>query len=326
MADEKDSVPAPKVPEPGRGVLGFIRGSFVRYPLIAILPSLVFLLVFIYIDFCLSLLVLPLFTVALLWLFRINKLWHQVAIGTVALLIASLLLTAVYVVIIADTPTTADGTDGVLTNGMVTPYRGTPATEYVFTVTVTSDASTVNAYLNVSGLYGEGMRNISMNLISHSASNHTRNYSVTANVEGAVSNFYFTAKTDGGWHTTYLVYGPVSSDSTAVFMALIGTMLVQILGYCFMQLLIMILFLRMSAKSKDARQKVMKDYMEKKEKLKTAQTGTKDSTEGATAGTEDTFVCSECGADVRATAKFCPNCGEPFDEEEKADAGTEKKQ
>jgi len=31
---------------------------------------------------------------------------------------------------------------------------------------------------------------------------------------------------------------------------------------------------------------------------------------------EEKFICSECGAEVPADAKVCPQCGEPFEEEE----------
>ncbi|KQM12607.1 hypothetical protein AOA80_01445 [Methanomassiliicoccales archaeon RumEn M1] len=40
--------------------------------------------------------------------------------------------------------------------------------------------------------------------------------------------------------------------------------------------------------------------------------------QGAAVGTPEAvekFVCSECGADVPANAKACPQCGESFDDE-----------
>jgi len=328
MAVEKDSVPVPKVPEASGGILGFIRGSVVRYPLVAILPSLVFLMTLFYVNLCLSLLALPLIVVALLWLFKINTLWHQIALGAVALLIASVLLTAVNTAVVLDSPVSTYSDDQVLTGGIVIPYRGTPTTQYTFNITVTSPASVVNSYVIISGLYVDHPQNLSMSLISHSADNHTRNYSATATIESAVNNFYFATSTDGKWHTTYVIDGPMSSDTVTLFGALAWTMLFQIFGYCFMQLVIMILFLRMSGKSKDVRQKMMKDYMQKKEQMKPSGAGAKDSAAEATTIQEETFICSECGSEVRASAKFCPNCGEPFDEdeEETADADPEKKQ
>ena len=328
MAMENDSLPVPKVPEASGGILGFIRGNAVRYPLVAVLPSLVFLMTLFYVNLCLSLLALPLVVVVLFWLFKINALWHQIAVGAVALLIASFLLTAVNTAMVSESPMSTYSDDQVLTDGIVTPYRGALTMQYTFTITVTSDASVVNTYVVVSGLYVENPLNLSMNLVSHSADNHTRNYSATATVESPVNNFYFSTSTDGEWHNTYVIDGPVSSDSVALFGALAWTMLIQIFGYCFMQLVIMILFLRMSGKSKDTRKKMMEDYMKKKEAMKPSKAGAGDSTGESTTGTEETFICSECGSEVRASAKFCPNCGEPFDEdeEETADAGPEKKQ
>lgn len=324
MVNEKGPVPAPEMPGASGGILGFIRGNVIRYVLVAILPSLVFLMVLLFGNLCLSLIALPLIVVILLWLFRISNLWHQIGLGVVAILIGGILLAAVNVAIVV--PISGESIDGVLTNGNVNPFRGTADTQYTFTVTVhaTSNATVVNAFVNISGYDVQNPLNLSMTLTSHNTNNTIRNYSVTTTVRGPVNNFVYWASTDGSWHGTIAVDGPLAADSVALFGAVAYTTLIWILGYCFIPLLIMILFMRMSSKSKVAREKMMADYMKKKEQMKPLDKGAK-AADGAATATEETFVCSECGSEVRATAKFCPNCGEPFDEDE-VDSGSDKRQ
>jgi hypothetical protein len=318
MADEKDFPQVAETTPAGSRWLEFLRGSFYKYALAAVLPSFVFLFMFFFVDACLSLLSLPLIAVILFWFFRIKNLWHQIAIGVVALCIATLLLAAVQTSLVSEINTRS--ADGVLTGGDVAPFRGDSSTVYVFNVTVESNAAVIHAYVNIYGTYMEHQLNLSMSLVSQYVyqNNTFSNYSANTTLASPINMFGFAANTDGTWHSTYEVDGPISSDGLFVFGTLAWTLLIQIFGYCFMQLIIMIMFLRMSAKSKDAREKVMKDYQMKKAQIKGGGPNANVPASGGATGTspEDTFVCSECGSEVRATAKYCPNCGEPFDEDE----------
>jgi len=313
MTEEKDKGPSLKSPLEGENWLEFLRGSVYKYPVIAILPALIFLAVY-YIDFCMSLFALPLSAVLLLWLFRVKNLWHQLAVGAIALFIAVLLIAVAEETSITEQIGGISSNDNILTNGKVTPFRGDTNTNYTFTLMVQENATSVNAYVI---LYGTPI-NKTMTLVSHTNGSTTWNFTTSFKVENSLSIFYFAAVIDGKWHETAASYGPVSSDAFAVYGYMVGALLLPVFANCFAPFIIMILFLRLSTKSREARDKVMKDYQMKKAQIMGGGPNANVPASGGATGAipEDTFVCSECGSEVRATAKYCPNCGEPFDEDE----------
>lgn len=329
MADEKGTSQSTGSPPATSPWLEYIRGSVFKYIIVAVLPSLAFIAMMLYISPCFSLLILPLVAVVLFWLFKIKKLWHQVALGAVALLIASVLMAAVYMTAYTEVPGGLYSDDGALVDGIVTPFSGPPGTNFTFTVTVMHNASNVDARVVIFDLYGVNILNLTMNLESHSADNSTRNYSTSKILQNPVNGFIFDVNIDGKWHESIWSNGPISSDSLAVYGMLLWAWLMQIFAYCFMQFIVMLLFLRMSGKSKETREKMLMDYKKKKEEAlsrsKASKEGQAESAE--VEGKDDVFVCSECGSEVKSTAKYCPNCGEPFDddEDEKPKSEPEKK-
>lgn len=318
MAEDKDSALAPKMPPASNYWLDYMRGSFYKYVLTAVLPSFVFLLVVFFVSPCLSLVALPVVAVILMWLFKISNLWHQIGLGAIALVVATLMISAIFTASYNESLGGAFSDDGKLIDGKVSPFRGTTNTNFVFTVTVSvqSNASLIDAYVIVYDLFLEHPLNLTMNLVSNDTDGNTWNYSVTTTLVTPVNSYMFAADIDGIWVNSHWSDGPVSSDGLTVFGTLAWAWLVQIFGFCFMQLVVMILFLRMSSKSRDTRDRMMKDYQKKK--MASAGAVEKEEAGGTTktAGTEDTFVCSECGAEVKASAKYCPSCGEPFEEDE----------
>ncbi|HUW43230.1 MAG TPA: zinc ribbon domain-containing protein, partial [Thermoplasmata archaeon] len=168
--------------------------------------------------------------------------------------------------------------------------------------------------------------NLTMTLVSNGTSdqNHLWNYSVNTSVTSTVSSYVFIVSVNGTWRYTEVMNGPISPDAFAIFVLLFSIWLPTIFTYGLMQFIVMILFLRFSSKSREAREKMMKDYKKKKEEIEGAkQTSRGGSAKIAPASSEETFVCSECGADVQTSAKFCPQCGESFEED---DEDSEKKE
>lgn len=325
MAEDKGTSPATSPPQIGGSMLDYVRASVFKYIIVAVLPSLAFIIMILYVSPCFSLLALPLIAVVLLWLFKINNLWHQIALGAVSLAVAGLLMAAVYMTAYTEIPGGLYSDDGVISNGFVTPFSGPHGTNYTFTVTVEYNATDIDPRVVIFDLYGSNVLNITMDLVSHSADNFTRNYSANRALESSVNGFIFDVKINGKWHESIWSNGPISSDSATVYGTLAWAWLLQIFGFCFMQFVVMLLFLRMSAKSKQAREKMMTDYRKKKDQA-LGQDNKEKSMSVKVEGTgdkEDTFVCSECGAEVKATAKYCPNCGEPFDEDEEEQGGSE---
>jgi hypothetical protein len=320
MAEDKGVVP-PLTFEPARkNWLKYVRGSFLKYVLIAILPSLVFIMSVFFISPCLSLVILPLIVVVLLWLFRVNNLWHQIISGAISLAIAALLMASIYSVSYGELTGGTFSNDASLTDGKVTPFEGGPNQVYTFSITVEYNATYVDPHVIVYDLYGTNIENLTMTLVSHSANNFTKNYSAQTTLDSPINSFIFSVDIDGTWHSTLWADGPISSDGTLVYMTLAYAWLIQIFGFCFMQLIVMIIFLRMSAKSREVREKMMKDYRQKTGTNVASPSGDKTAPGAEVEAKEDTFICSECGAEVKASAKYCPNCGEPFEEDDEPKA------
>ena len=327
MADDKGAVP-PLTFEPTRkNWLEYIRGSFLRFVLIAILPSLVFTMSVFFISPCLSLVILPLIVVVLLWLFRVKNLWHQVISGAVSLAIAALLMSAIYSVSYGELTGGVFSNDALLKNGKVTPFEGGPNQLYTFSITVESNATYIDPHVIIYDLYGTNIDNLTMSFVSNGTDNVTKSYSVQTTLDSPINSFIFAVDIDGTWHSTLWADGPISSDGTLVYGTLAYAWLIQIFGFCFMQLIVMIIFLRMSAKSKEVRERMMKDYRQKTGSTVATPSGDKTESGAEVTTKEETFICSECGAEVKASAKYCPSCGEPFeeDDEPKAVKAPEKK-
>jgi hypothetical protein len=315
------------VASPSKVFLDRLRVSKWKYAVAILVPNLVFLLM-ISVDICLGLLAVVLMVTLFLWLLRIDKFVHQLLIGVVALVVATLVLSGFAFSLFYEPTVGASSTDGTLVSGIVTPFKATIGSSSTYTLTVKAPNSVANAgniivYVNIAEDLSSWSKNLTMVLVSNGTSgqNHLWNYSVQTPITSTVTSYVFIASVNGTWHQTEVMNGPISTDAFAVFVLLFSIWLPTMFTYGLMQFIVMILFLRFSSKSRQTREKMMQDYKKKKEEIGSAkQTSKGGSTKIAPAGSEETFVCSECGADVQASAKFCPQCGESFEEDDE-DAG-----
>ena len=330
MAEEKKEESPFGVSSPSKAFLDYLKGSKWKYAVAILVPNLVFLLM-ISVDICLGLLAVVLLITLFLWLLKINKFLHQLLIGVVALVVSTLVLSGFAFSLLSEPTVGASTDDGILINGIVTPFEATIGSSITYTLTVAAPDSVANAsnifvYVNLAEDLSSWSNNLTMTLVSNGTSdqNHLWNYSVNTSVTSTVSSYVFIVSVNGTWRYTEVMNGPISPDAFAIFVLLFSIWLPTIFTYGLMQFIVMILFLRFSSKSREAREKMMKDYKKKKEEIEGAkQTSRGGSAKIAPASSEETFVCSECGADVQTSAKFCPQCGESFEED---DEDSEKKE
>ncbi len=326
MVDDKETNPFDSKPLRPKGILDTLRESRWKFLLIVLVPGLIFVPI-IYTDLCLGTLILPIMAAVLVWLFRVKKFGTQLILGVLALFVATLMISAFFPLTITAASNDISSSDGVLVNGHVDPFYGAKGASYKFSVTVVNTTNVSSIVPNVVifvDVFGGAANEINqtMSLVNGStvyySSNHTmfREYSYSTPLSGTVNEFGFIVNVDGTWSVAPLIYGPVSSDSFAVFSSMFSVWSLIVFGYGFLQYLVLLLFIRFSSRSREARDKLMEDYKKKKEAMATERTGTRVPSPKVSAPSEEMFVCSECGADVPATAKFCPNCGEPFDEDE----------
>jgi len=315
-------------PSPSKVFLDRLRVSKWKYAVAILVPNLIFLLM-VSVDICLALLAVVLIVTLFLWLLKIDKFVHQLLIGVVALVIATLVLSGFAFSLLNEPTVGASSTDGTLIHGIVTPFKATIGAPSTYNLTVVApnsvaNASNIKVYVNIAIDLSSWSENLTMKLQNPNGTSGTRYYEVDTPVTSTVTSYIFIASVNGTWHQTEVMNGPISPDALAIFVLLFSIWLPTIFTYGLMQFIVMILFLRFSSKSRQAREKMIQDYKKKKEELGGAkQTYKGGSMKISPASSEETFVCSECGADVQASAKFCPQCGESFEDD---DEDAEKKE
>lgn len=193
--------------------------------------------------------------------------------------------------------------DGSMTNGTVTPFYGDASTVHVFSVEVSNDTYTDVRVI----VYDVQTSAVDINATMVRSGDGSTLYTYTTSPDQLVNRttygYWFAANTADGYKTTSTSnYGPIHADDTALFIhwfpLIIFVLLIEV-GVLYFLLLLMGFWMdRTRARQAELRK----------------QQGTKVTLPPAKEGTEEKFICSECGAEVPSSAERCPQCGERFDE------------
>ena len=314
-------------------------------PAIVAVASAVFYLSVIYLGtVCLSNMFAPLIMLGMLWWAGVKRVRKLLVIGALATLLFGAILTAVVVDNVQHTkPVDAVSADGITAVGTESPLYGGKTTTYFYnlTVTLTNDSQSVDgAYVNIFQIdIGSGkVYNYSMNLayndsntVFNSTSNTnvtTRHYNYTYNttLSTPINQFNYTIEISGQWiyagdreivGSLYFCQGPVSTDAFAVLLPILPSVIQYVYIYVFGPYAIILGMVWWTRRARRMRIKQMEKLEEERTKLDEVKpkevTKVPSLASAMGKGTEDTFVCSECGADVPADATVCPKCGEKFE-------------
>lgn len=188
--------------------------------------------------------------------------------------------------------------DGSMANGTVTPFYGNASTVHVFSVEVTNSSYTDVRVV----VYDVQSSSEVINSTMESSQNGTLYTYTTTLVNQTSYGYWFAASTPDGYKTTSTSnYGPVHVDDVSLFVYWFPLILLVILievGLLYFLLLLMGFWMDRT-KAKQAELKKQRPNV---------------NLPPAKAGVEEKFICSECGAEVPASADRCPQCGERFDE------------
>ncbi|MCQ5376050.1 MAG: zinc-ribbon domain-containing protein [Methanomassiliicoccales archaeon] len=215
--------------------------------------------------------------------------------------------------------------DGFLVNGTVTPYRGNASTVYHFEVTLINGTNESIVQVNITDLWTY----TSPLIINMTPKQEVDNgYVFSTNVSLWEGLFEYQFSSNGT--KTIWGLGPLSIPDGILFQQLLYTRLLVV----FLQIgVLFYLFLALSwwmETSKARREQIRKEREEGKIDEKKAQDEVGGTGKVGKGKTVEKFVCSECGAEVPPDAKKCPQCGEPFEDEEDemicADCGAKVKQ
>jgi len=318
----------------GQDLLVKLRNSKLKYPFIVFAANAFFLPILLLAQ-CFGLIVLPLAILLFLYVMKVQNFWHQLLIGMITILIAVLLSAAALVpTVTTEADLEIESFDGTLVDGSLTPFRGDRSTLYNYSITVVNDnvTSVIFSYVNIGELKGISIedRNESMPDCFWNEDNTRVTYYLLTHANGTINLFSFSVSVNGVWYeagnlndgTVFAVQGPIDESTLAVLGYLSIYMFFTVMQLAFPVFLILLLFLRFMYKSQEAKRKMLESYRKKKSEddgKGGSDMGDPERSRRLSAfgdGSDEMFVCSECGADVPATAKFCPNCGESFEDEE----------
>ena len=292
---------------------------------IGLTAGLFYLLLVFLLGTCLITLLPPFFMLGILWFFNVKTTKKLLVAG----LIGVALMMAVEIVFFVHMyqtiePVKAYSDDLVLTNGTVDPMRGDASTVFNYTLQINhlNSTSTIgNVTVRIYGLSGD--RNETMSLFSRTDTTAIYYYGTT--ISDPINLYLFWADVNGTWYSASdhqgtadtLVIGPIYADAFAIAKPLLNYGLVLFLQFYFMFGLMvgMIWWTRRSRKYREERLQTWEKSRKEKEAAGSPKEETKVPSLARAMGKtdQDTFVCSECGADVPADATECPKCGEKFE-------------
>ena len=288
---------------------------------------------------CLINLIVPLVFIGVLWKLKIQSIKHLLIIG----LLGALVITGLY----ADFATRyyldlpeqeAESENGDLYDGMVTPVYGTSDTLYNFTITVrlpnsTSEVTNMTVVVGDLRFYGGEGHNHTMVLIDQYLNENNQTiarYCNVTTVPHPLNLFVFWVNIDGEWYIagnqnpspksplpTYGIEGPAYQDYATIFgiMVPFGLYAGLVNMYIvFAILVLMVWWLKKARKMRmDSYDRAVTEGEKEKAGVKKDEAKVPSLAKAMGVPGEDSFVCSECGADVPAEAKVCPKCGEKFE-------------
>ncbi|MCJ2533157.1 MAG: zinc ribbon domain-containing protein [Candidatus Thermoplasmatota archaeon] len=267
----------------------------------------------------------------ILWQFGVTRVKKLLVSG----LIAAVVIVAISTVVLVDSfqnmemaVAVSPGTDPVLFNGTVSPTTGGDTTVFTFNLTVRTTEpgmNVTNVCVNITSL----METVSANMtvIDDNATLNETYYIYQNTLSAPINQFHFAAIVNGTWviASDYLdgkhmsIVGPVFSDPWAVAVPVIQYVsLYQAFLQFFPIFAILCGMVWWMRRARRMREDAVKNWEKKRKDVeaKVPEDDTKVPSLQRAMGLEgepETFVCSDCGADVPSDAKECPSCGEKFD-------------
>lgn len=318
----------------------FKKTPFVIPVAIALSAALFFLVTAYAGTNCLAPLLPPLALLGLLWYFDIRTAKKMLLIGVVA----SLVFVGIWVYVVAGLyenveHAVATSEDAMtLTNGTISPLKGNAQTTYYYNITVRNGstepltANSVKVVIVPVSYPAKPLENHTMKLVGNLTTGADSgitfwfgNYSFNTTIPNPINSYYFLAEVDQTWvlgadyssGAAVRLVGPIFQDTGAVASALMLFGVVQIFASTFPIYAIMVLMIWWTRRARRMREDQMKKWQEEREKEEAKEPvkgkAKPPSLQKAMGLDEETFVCSECGADVPADATVCPKCGEKFE-------------
>ncbi len=209
-----------------------------------------------------------------------------------------------------------------LSNGTVTPYRADPSTTFTFrvnlTTTVNGTPTAYRVYLNLTVVSGLSATELPAQPMAYSpgarSANNTKNgtwYETRINLADSIYGYGFSVTDGKNWTLAGPDFGPLTA-STATYYGfwVFVTAFQMILPFTFYYLIVFMWWY--TVRAREMRKRMLPGELEiPKEKMPRPKP---EPDSGEKAAKTAAFTCTNCGADVDATAEKCPKCGAVFED------------
>ena len=292
----------------------------------AIVGTAFYLLLTYMMDSCLATIIPPFLMLAVFWLFGIKKARMLVIAGvvtcTVLMLVEAFFFVGVYTGVEPGTAFSDD--DGMLlTDGTVSPLRGDDQTVFNYTITVHVNESTPISNISVVIIGLDSWSNESM--LPGPRNDTLAQFYYSTTIANPINQYVFWANVNGTWYLAadYIdgveagVIGPVHSSTWEIAKPMLYYSAIQAYVQFFLIYVLLVGMIWWTRRARRMRETQLEKWQAKQ--VEAAAQTPKDEAKVPSLSkamgleTDDSFVCSECGADVPADAKECPKCGEKFE-------------
>ncbi len=247
---------------------------------------------------CFTIVLMGLLTFAIPYYAGVRNAKKFIAIGIASFLIISMLWAPIFLSQTQSPANSSLGSADKIMGATVTPYRGTAGTEYNFTATLYTSEANPSVYLNYMRSGEANITTVKMALTNGSVSGTYGPYECyySAHLQEGVYYFFMNMSGLQGNVSTSPRPGPINADFGTAYVILMPEVLYETFVMIFLYFLLVMIFW-WSQKAKEAK---LKKYPEPE----------MDASED-----EEIFYCSNCGAPVKKSDRFCPKCGEMLEDD-----------
>jgi hypothetical protein len=308
--------------------------KFVAKPALAIpagallVGAAFYLLLMFMLDTCLVTIIPPFLLLGVFWGFRVKRARMLLLAGAIACAVMLVVEAVFFLGVYTDVhPADLYSNDGAMTlrDGAVSPLEGDSMTVFNYTVNVYANGTTPISNVTVL-IVGLGpMENRTM--VAGPRNDTVAQYYLTTTLSDPINQFVFSAKVNSTWYLaaeyedgveTWAI-GPVYSSSWEVLQPLLYYSAIQAFMQFYVIYVILVGMIWWTRRARRMREKQLEKWetKRKEEEAKTPKDEAKVSVPSLSKAmgleADDSFVCSECGADVPSDATQCPKCGEKFE-------------
>jgi hypothetical protein len=308
--------------------------KFVAKPALAIpagallVGAAFYLLLMFMMDTCLVTIIPPFLLLGVFWFFRVKRARMLLVAGAIACAVMLFVEAFFFLGVYSDVQPVelySDDDARTLRDGTVTPLRGDSMTAFNYTVNVYVNGTTAISNVTVLILGLGPLDNRTM--VAGPRNDTVAQYYLATTLSDPINQFVFSAKVNGTWYLAAdyeegietWALGPIYTSSWDMMQPLLYYSAIQAYMQFFVIYTILVGMIWWTRRARRMRETQLEKWEAKRreEEAKAPKDEAKVPAPSLSKAmgleADDSFVCSECGADVPSDSTQCPKCGEKFE-------------